>query len=271
MNTLLRAALGGALLFASVSHAAVAPVEDATPSLSRPAPKAPRTAVVDGVPYQAPELILDAPEEPAVASPGVVFEQLQALQAEVMLLRGLVETQAKALERLEAAQRDRYLDLDRRVARLSGLAPATPAAPSAPVMETPGPATPVSGNEREAYEAAFALTRDKRFAEAIPAFKAFIEAYPAGAYIPNAWYWLGELHLALSNPDLEASRQAFVQVVSLWPEHPKVPDALYKLGVVYDQLGVASDATRYFQRVLAEHPDSAAARLTQSYLDRRGA
>jgi hypothetical protein len=41
--------------------------------------------------------------------------------------------------------------------------------------------------------------------------------------------------------------------------------------VVYDQLGVASDATRYFQRVLAEHPDSAAARLTQSYLDRRGA
>ena len=65
--------------------------------------------------------------------------------------------------------------------------------------------------------------------------------------------------MALSNPDLEASRQAFVQVVSLWPEHPKVPDALYKLGVVYDQLGVQSDATRYFQRVLAEHPDSAAA------------
>ena len=133
MVTLLRAALGGALLSASLSHGAVAPVEDATPSLSRPAPKASSPAVADGVPYQAPELILEAPAEPAVASPGVVFEQLQALQAEVMMLRGLVETQAKALERLETAQRDRYLDLDRRIARLSGLAPATPAAPSAPL------------------------------------------------------------------------------------------------------------------------------------------
>ena len=47
------------------------------------------------MPYQAPELILEAPAEPAVASPGVVFEQLQALQAEVMMLRGLVETQRR--------------------------------------------------------------------------------------------------------------------------------------------------------------------------------
>ena len=84
MVTLLRAALGGALLSASLSHGAVAPVEDATPSLSRPAPKASSPAVADGVPYQAPELILEAPAEPAVASPGVVFEQLQALQAEVI-------------------------------------------------------------------------------------------------------------------------------------------------------------------------------------------
>lgn len=274
MNALLRAALGGALLFAQAAQAAPAPVEDATPTLSRPPVRSSGPAVSDGVPYREPQLVMesDAPQAPS-RSPDVLFEQLQALQAEVMMLRGLVETQAKALQRMETAARDRYIDLDRRVARLSGLAPATPAAPSAPVAEmatAQGPVA-VAGDEREAYEAAFALTRDKRFAEAIPAFKAFIEAFPAGTYVPNAWYWLGELYLALANPDLESSRQAFVQVVNLWPEHPKVPDALYKLGVVYDQLGVSSDATRYFQRVLSEHPDSAAARLTQSYLDRRGA
>jgi len=221
MNTLLRAALGGALLSASLSHAAVAPVEDATPTLSRPAPKAAKPAVVDGVPYQPPELVLETPEAPAAASPGVVFEQLQALQAEVMMLRGLVETQAKALERLEAAQRDRYIDLDRRVARLSGLAPATPAAPSAPVVETPSTSAPVASNEREAYEAAFALTRDKRFAEAIPAFKAFIEAYPAGTYIPNAWYWLGDLHSPLSTPDPEPQGRPSCRSFPCGPSIPR--------------------------------------------------
>ena len=152
---------------------------------------------------------------------------------------------------MKRLQRDRYLDLDRRIARLSGLAPATPAAPSAPVAETPTIATPAAGNEREAYEAAFGLTRDKRFAEAIPAFEAFIEAYPPGPTFPMPGTGLGTSAWPCQSRfgSLSAGLRAGGFPVA---RHPKVPDALYKLGVVYDQLGVQSDATRYFQRVLAE-------------------
>ena len=150
--------------------------EGTTPSLSRPAPKASSPAVADGVPYRRHRSSSSKhPRSPPWSPPGWFSSSCRRTQAEVMMLRGLVETK-RALERLETAQRDRYLDLDRHIARLSGLAPATPAVPSAPVAETPTIATPAAENacrQEACNEAAFGLTRDKRFAEAIPAFEAF--------------------------------------------------------------------------------------------------
>jgi TolA-binding protein len=73
------------------------------------------------------------------------------------------------------------------------------------------------------------------------------------------------LYLALPEPELEKSRQSFVQVVSLYPSHQKVPDALYKLGVVYNRLGEQPQAREYLSRVQSEHADSPAARLAKAY------
>jgi len=86
--------------------------------------------------------------------------------------------------------------------------------------------------------------------------------------VPNAWYWLGELYLALPAPELERARQAFVQGIQNWPDNRKVPDAKYKLGVVYDRLGEPEEARTYLDRVLTDHPGTPAARLASSYLDR---
>jgi TolA-binding protein len=63
---------------------------------------------------------------------------------------------------------------------------------------------------------------------------------------------LGELHHATD--DLEKARQSFVQVVTLYPGHAKVPDALYKLGKVYHQLGDTVRARDYLDRVIKNHP-----------------
>ena len=124
---------------------------------------------------------------------------------------------------------------------------------------------PTSGSEREAYTRAFDLTREKRFNEAIDGFNQLIVDYPNGPYTPNSFYWLGELYLALPEPQLEKSRQSFAQVVNLYPTHQKVPDALYKLGVVYDRMGAQDQARKYFQQVQSEHGDSPAARLARTY------
>ena len=56
-----------------------------------------------------------------------------------------------------------------------------------------------------------------------------------------------------------------MQVISLYPDHPKVPDTLYKLGVTYHRLGDAARAQTYFSQVQAEHPQSSAAGLAASY------
>src|SRR5690606_23269898 len=70
-----------------------------------------------------------------------LYTQLEALQREVQTLRGMVEEQSNQLRRAQTEQRDRYLDVDRRLSELTGGAAigATGAAPgAAPPGTLPG-------------------------------------------------------------------------------------------------------------------------------------
>jgi tol-pal system protein YbgF len=218
-----------------------------------------------------------APAAVASSPQSEIFLQLQTLQSEVQELRGLVEEQRHLIERLTEQQKEQYLDLDKRIVALRGGSAAAPstdagggvsfggagATPSASVPATGG--ANVSGGEREAYTAAFNLTRDKRFEDAIAAFNQLLVDYPKGEYSGNAYYWLGELYLALPAADLEKSRQSFSQVVGQYPDHPKVADSLYKLGVVYHRLGDNKRALEYLDQAQQRFPSTPAARLAQSY------
>lgn len=214
-----------------------------------------------------------------------LFYQIQVLQQEVQELRGLVEEQSYQLNRLARDQKEQYIDLDRRVAGLTTGAAAgvssvtstgqastpsyggTPAATTGAVAALPasGPGGPggSGASEREAYQNAFDLMKGRKFDESIAAFNGLIVNYPNGQYTPNAFYWLGELHLA--QQDTEQARQAFMQVVNLYPDHPKVPDTLYKLGVAYHRLGDNTRAMEYFSQVQSRYPQSSAAGLAASY------
>lgn len=213
--------------------------------------------------------------EPAAAAPpppprgealGELFYQLQVLQQEVLELRGKVEEQAHRIDRMASEQRQRYLDIDR---RLSGLAGGQASPAKTPEnLPADGGESPVTGappSEQDAYNAAFALTRQRNFEAAITAFQQLLQDYPNGTYAPNAYYWLGELYLALPEPQLERARASFAQVVNAFPGHPKVPDALYKLGVVYDRLGETDRAKEYLERVQRDFPASSAAKLAATY------
>ena len=212
--------------------------------------------------------------------------QMQVLQQEVRQLSGLVEEQARLIQKLQQDQRLQYIDLDRRVA---ALAPNRPAPGPTPLPDVdrqsevdsdvagsesslPDPGTteatvqsePEPTTEREAYARAIRWMRSKRFEESTVAFEKLIVDYPNGQYTPNAFYWLGELHLATSN--MEPARQNFVQVIRLYPDHQKVPDALYKLGVLYFQLGDESESRRYLTQVQTDFPQSSAGALAKRYL-----
>ena len=265
----------------------------ATDGMSSAAPAArrvnsfPRVQAVDSsvqartAPVSTPEQVGTAARSDAGRSQGngELVYQLQLLQEEVQTLRGQVEEQAYRLKRFEQQQKKRYLGLDQRVQELAtaSAASASVAAPTTavdtdaaadgtPAVVAPRSDLPAPGaSEQRAYMAAFELTQDKKFEQAIAAFDGLLSDHPNGAYAANSLYWLGELYLALPAPDLERSRQAFVQVVSLHPKHDKVPDALYKLGTLYDRLGDREKAVEYLDRVEQEHPDTPAARLGSTY------
>ena len=192
-----------------------------------------------------------------------LFYQLQVLQQEIQDLRGQVEEQTYLVNRLQRDQKEQYLDLDRRVMAITEKQPAPGPVTSAPETQTMG-TSPTSLSERDAYTKAFEAMRARDFEASMVGFQRLIETYPNGQFTPNAYYWIGELHL-VGNVEPELARQAFAQVVNLYPDHQKTPDALYKLGVVYDNLGDTQSALDYLQRVQQLHPNSPAAGLAQKY------
>lgn len=234
-----------------------------------------------------------------------LYYQLQTLQQEVQDLRGLVEEQAHQLSRLRKDQKTQYLDLDRRMQGVAGAPRSTGGATRAPARAQPEAATsgnaqpalrngelyvPVPGSnsgsnagtdssandpspaansgaadasERKAYSDAIGLMKARQFDQSILAFNRLVVDYPGGSYNGHAFYWLGELYLAKSN-DAKA-RQQFVQVIDLYPNHAKVPDALYKIGVVYHRQGDKDRALQYLNRVRGEFANSNAAKLAADY------
>jgi tol-pal system protein YbgF len=263
-SKLAAAALAGLLAVGvSLPAAAQVPVQESVPAVR--GPLGPTVGQSRSAP---PGTIQQAVPDDAGLSGGdasrltQLFYQLQVLQQEVQELRGQVEEQNHQLNRLARDQQEQYLDLDRRMQALRGGAVQTPApgAGEAPAAATGGQLA----GEREAYNAAFELMRQRQFEESTRAFNALVSRYPNGAYTGNAFYWLGELHLV--QDDNEKARQSFAQVINVFPDHQKVPDSLYKLGVVYHRLGDLGRAREFLNRVRNQYPQSSAAGLAQNYL-----
>ena len=197
-----------------------------------------------------------------------LFYRIQVLQQDLKDLRGTIEEQSYLIKRLERNQKEQYLDLDNRLVQLGGVdlesrAAQTEENESSEEVTTLLNEVPEFDNEREAYQYAFDLMRNRQYQESLAGFEEIIVAFPNGQYTPNAFYWIGELYLAQG--DNEKSRQSFIQVISLYPDHQKVPDAMYKLGVVYFALGDNQSALRYLGQVQQEYPNSSAAGLAARY------
>lgn len=203
---------------------------------------------------------------------------VQQLQDEVRSLRGQIEQQDYRLKQMERQQLDRYRDLDRRISAAS-VVPATsrptgePSGADATIAATQGdtPATSkpelvqsdAAPSDAKAYREAFGLVRERNFPKAAESFSAFIKDYPQSARLPNAHYWLGEINLAEQKPEL--ARESFMQVVTNFADHRKAPDAAYKLGIVYDQLGDSKKSNEYLDMVITKYPESSAVRLAKEF------
>lgn len=225
-----------------------------------------------------------------------LLSQIEILQREVQELRGTVEEQGYVINKLRREQKERYVDLDRRVSTLikgeSGASwdasagtdsdgggaefSSEGSVDNAEAANNSAPPNSVdSGHngpseakgERESYIEAFGYIRDKDYDTAITALDGFIGQYPSGKYTGNAYYWLGEIYSTV-RLDLGKARDAFTLFLERYPNHRKVPDAMYKLGVVYAKQGEKAIARDYFERVINDMSDTPAAASAQEYLNK---
>lgn len=212
-----------------------------------------------------------------------MYLQLEALQNEIQNLRGLVEEQSYEIRRMQSDQRDRYLDLDSRVSELfsyhSGQSPATlpPTGGAAPGQLPPAGGNPQPGlqapvatspavntadptvippqNEQELYRQALSLLlEDEAFQDSVNLFQQYIDIYPGGRFFTNALYWQGAaLHLLGNYPQSLAVLQ---RLLNEYPQDPKAPTAMLRLGTVYSEMGDRARAVDYWQRIRQSYPDS---------------
>ncbi|WP_404386035.1 tol-pal system protein YbgF [Caenispirillum salinarum] len=116
-----------------------------------------------------------------------------------------------------------------------------------------GPVLP-EGTPEEQYSYAFGLLREGAYDRAARSFEAFVERHPEHALAGNAQYWLGETHYVQG--DYERAAVTFLDGYRSYPESPKAPDNLLKLGLTMAQLDKTREACAAFTRISGEYPQA---------------
>jgi tol-pal system protein YbgF len=181
----------------------------------------------------------------------LLFSDIEVLKLEVQKLQGVIERQGYELNKLKVEQKERYLDLDRRI---------TQAASQASV-EIP---TKTNSKGDGQYTAAYELMKARKFEAAAKGFQQFLQEYPKSPLVVNGYYWLGQIYY--NQGKLNDARKAFTIVVNQFPNHQKTADSMYKLGVVLHRLGDLSKGKEYLRQVVKQFSDSASSRFAKKYL-----
>src|SRR5699024_11084175 len=121
----------------------------------------------------------------------VLMQQIEQYQDQIQSLQGQVEELRHELDRLKAAERERYLDLDTRINALvdqTRTAPQTDAEAGDDGGNTRAPADPEA--DRAAYTAARGKLLERDFDAAAGAFETYLGDFPQGQFRAHAHFWL---------------------------------------------------------------------------------
>jgi len=96
------------------------------------------------------------------------------------------------------------------------------------------------------------------------AFEQLLTSYPQHERVPDALYFIGE-SWGTAQPD--SAQAAYEKVIRDYPTSLRAPGALYKLGLLAEQRGDRAAARVYYQRVLSDYPRSEEAALAREKLN----
>jgi len=77
-------------------------------------------------------------------------------------------------------------------------------------------------------------------------------------------YWIGEIRYGMK--DFNGAAAKFKELLDEYPNGNKVPDAMLKLAYCYGSLSDKDNSISTLQKLVADYPDSDAARLAKQKL-----
>jgi len=202
----------------------------------------------------------------AAADPNRPNEQVGRIAGELAELQN-------AVAKLIAASRqqdDQLTYLRRRVEELEapnrGRLPAAPSgfAPSAPPAPPPLLGSATTTPAADLYRRGVDQLRSKADDAAILTFYDLIATYPDSPLRESAQFLVADIYY--KQKDWRGALAEFEALVAAVPRGEKVPDALLKIGLCQKDLGDGARAKRSWERVVREHPQSAAARQARALL-----
>ncbi len=234
----------------------------------------------------------------------LLLEQNQQLRTEVQALRALVEEQGFEIQKIQRDSLSRYTNVDERLGLLENEAvtavtsPGTSATDSLPPLTPPsrtrqdtstvssanavsensraaaatetntrfnrGTLQPAILSEQQLYQMAYDSAINSNFERAVAEFDQYLSIYPDGRFVSNAHYWKGQAYLYLNQ--FGEARDSYEIIVAQYEESPKLPDAMYGLGLAYQGLGNIAQARQLLREIKRRFPNTGVANLADTRL-----
>jgi tol-pal system protein YbgF len=181
-----------------------------------------------------------------------VEERLAALDRQLRDMTGVIERLQHQQRQSDAKIRGMQGQIKTLKEKQGGPppAPASTQPSQAPGESQPSQTLP-TGAPQEAYDAAYGLLGQRKFAAGEKAFRTFTAQYPDHTLAANARYWIGETLYARQR--YQESATAFLGAWQADTKGPKAPDNLLKLGMSMLQLEKKTEACASFSKLLSDY------------------
>ncbi|UDG81508.1 Cell division coordinator CpoB [Candidatus Profftia lariciata] len=196
-----------------------------------------------------------------------IQQQLSDNQHDIDILRGQIEENKHALNKVIEYQKNHSLPLDNQknvntritTTHITSYIPT--GSDNCNIQKSVSPIIKNNkiNNINMDYNYAINLVmQNKKHDQAILCLQNFVNKYPYSIYQPNANYWLGQLLYNKGKKD--QSIYYFAIVVKNYPQSLKAPQAMYKIGVILQEKGQTNKANSVYQNIIQQYPTSDAAK-----------
>jgi len=125
----------------------------------------------------------------------------------------------------------------------------TSSIPKIAMTATPGIVTAV---EKAAYDKAFSLLKQSRYADAALEFETFLREHPSGGLNDDAWYWMAQARYVMR--EFESALNSYQTIANYFPESSRVPAALLKIGYIQYEMAAYPEARQTLSDLLKRFP-----------------